>query len=90
MMFLISFIQMVKISKDPDTMESLALHDLVSRLDLSKEMSDTQMPTYENVYQETLVGDKTAKQKHRDFANQMLKWPRDDDNKVRYIGIDTF
>ena len=67
-------------------MDSLALHDLVSRLDLSKDMADTQMPTYENVYQQTLVGDKSMKEKHQEIANKMLKWPRDDDNKVNCMG----
>ena len=77
---------MVKISKDADTMNSLALGDLVSRLDLSKDMADTQMPTYENVFQQTLVGDKNMKEKHLDVFNKILRWPRDDDNKVSRIG----
>ena len=67
-------------------MDSLALHDLVSRLDLSKDMADTQMPTYENVYQQTLVGDKSMKEKHQEIANKILKWPRDDDNNVNCMG----
>jgi hypothetical protein len=77
---------MVKLSKDPDTMDSLALQDLISRLDLSKDMADTQMPTYENVYQQTLVGDKNMMEKHREVFNKILKWPRDDNNKVRSMG----
>ena len=76
---------MVKLSKDPDTMDSLALHNLVSRLDLSKDMADTQMPTYENVYQQTLAGDKHLMEKHQEIVNKILKWPRDDNNKVRHI-----
>ena len=67
-------------------MDSLALHNIVSRLDLSKDMADTQMPSYENVYEQTLVGDGSMKEKHQEIVKKILKWPRDDNNKVSCMG----
>ena len=76
---------MVKISKDPGTMNSLALHDLLSRLDLSKGVSDTRIPTYEDLYLANWFTDRHTQLKHQEAVTKILNWPRDDNNRVSFV-----
>ena len=71
---------MEKIARDMETIQSLALSDLLSRLDLSK---DTQVPTYKVLYPENLPNEKETQEKHQEIVRKIVNWPRDDNNRVR-------
>ena len=73
---------MLKIHKDQESMNSLALHDLLSRLDLSKDVEDTRMPAYEELYPDSWVEDKSTRDRHRDAVTKIVNWPRDENNRV--------
>ena len=73
---------MLKIYKDEDSMNSLALHDLLSRLDLSMDVLDTRMPVYEELYPDSWVDDKHARDRHREAVTKILDWPRDENDEV--------
>ena len=75
---------MVNISKDQETIQSLALSDLLSRLDLSKDISDTRMPTYEDLYPEGWLSNRESQEKHQEIVRKIVNWPIDDNYKVRY------
>ena len=71
---------MGQISRDKEAIQSLALSDLLSRLDLSK---DTQVPTYKVLYPENLPNEKKTQEKHQEIVRKIVNWPRDDNNRVR-------
>ena len=73
---------MKNIAKNQETIRSLALSDLLSRLDLSK---GTQLPTYKVLYPETLANDSRTQDKHQETVRKIVNWPRDDDNRVSLI-----
>ena len=63
-------------------MNCLALHDLLSRLDLSKEVEDTRMPAYDELYPDSWVEDKSTRDRHCDVVSKIINWPRDESNRV--------
>ena len=67
---------MKNIAKNQETIRSLALSDLLSRLDLSK---GTQLPTYKVLYP---ANDSRTQDKHQETVRKIVNWPRDDDNRV--------
>ena len=69
-------------SKDTDTVTSLDLSGLMSRLDLTKNVSHTNMPAYEELYPDKLEGEKQDQEKYRDSLNMILNWPKDEHGKV--------
>ena len=71
---------MEKIARDKETIQSLALSDLLSRLDLSK---DTQVPTYKVLYPENSLNDRETQGKHQVIVRKIVNWPRDDNIWVR-------
>jgi hypothetical protein len=77
----------VNISKDQETIQSLALSDLLSRLDLSKDISDTRMPTYEDLNPEGWLSNRESQEKHQEIVRKIVNWPIDDNYKVRYTSI---
>ena len=71
---------MKNIAKNQETIRSLALSDLLSRLDLSE---DTQLPTYKVLYPETLANDRGTQKRHQEIVRKIVNWPKDDDTRVR-------
>ena len=72
---------MEQIARDKEAIQSLALSDLLTRLDLSK---DAQVPTYRVLYLENLPNEKETKEKHQEIVRKIVNWPRDDNNRVRF------
>ena len=62
------------VTADKDLVNSLNLHDLLSRLDLSK---DTKMrkPVYEDLYPDNWAGDSQAERRHREAVLKIINWP---------------
>jgi hypothetical protein len=63
-------------------MNSLALHELLSRLDLTKDVEETRMPAYEELYPDSWLEDKSTRDRHRDAVTKIINWPRDENNRV--------
>ena len=73
---------MRNIARDQETVQSLALSDLLSRLDLSK---DTQLLTYKVLFPEILVNNREIQKRHQEMLRKIVNWPRDENNKVRVL-----
>ena len=73
---------MRNIARDQETVQSLALSDLLSSLDLSKE---TQLLTYKVLFPEILVNDREIQERHQEMLRKIVNWPRDENNKVRVL-----
>ena len=69
-------------SNNPDIVTSLDLHGLLSRLDLSRGVSDTRMAEYEDLYPDGWAGDRLAERRHREAVSKIVNWPADDTNTV--------
>ena len=76
------FVQVVRMSRNGDIVTSLDLHSLMSRLDLSKDVSNTVMPAYEELDPDSRVGDGQTQEMYRAAVHKIINWPRDDDNMV--------
>ena len=63
-------------------MNRLELEDLMSRLDLSKDSTDTQRPSYTDLYPQGWGRDALAELQHREAVHKIVRWPVDEDNKV--------
>lgn len=77
----------VRMSKDTDTVTSLDLSGLMSRLDLTKNVSHTNMPAYEELYPDKLEGEKQDQEKYRDSLNMILNWPKDEHGKFDFLMV---
>ena len=64
-------------------MTSLDLHELMSRVDLSKDVPDTSRPAYEELHRDSWMGEKQVQEMYREALHKILNWPRDDNNMVR-------
>ena len=73
---------MRNIARDQETVQSLALSDLLSSLDLSKE---TQLLTYKVLFPEILVNDREIQERHQEMLRKIVNWPRDENNEVRVL-----
>ena len=72
-------------SRDPKTVNSLGLKELLSRLDLSKNVEETKMPEYKELYPETWVADANIREQHQETVNKIVRWPRDENNHVSHL-----
>ena len=70
------------ISGNPDIVSALDLSDILSRLDLSKDVTDTRMPTYEELYPANWAGDRAKEEMHKKVVLNILSWPRGENNLV--------
>jgi hypothetical protein len=61
--------------KNTALVTSLDLSTLLSRLDLSKEESDTRRPVYDKLYPDSWVGDQQAEGRHKEAFLKMIHWP---------------
>ena len=80
--FICSYVQVVTKSSNPDIVTNLDLSGLLSRLELSGNVSDTRMPAYEDLYPDRWAGDRQAEGRHRDSIHKIVNWPTDDKNMV--------
>jgi len=71
----------VNISRDPKTVNSLGLEELLSRLDLSKNVEETRRPEYKELYPENWVADAKIREQHQETVNKIVRWPRDENNQ---------
>eukprot|EP00092_Neocalanus_flemingeri_P023610 GFUD01025604.1.p1 GENE.GFUD01025604.1~~GFUD01025604.1.p1 ORF type:complete len:567 (+),score=140.62 GFUD01025604.1:112-1812(+) len=74
----------VTMSSNLDIVTSLNLHGLLSRLDLSKGVSNTRMAAYEDLYPDGWAGDRGAERRHKEAVYKIVNWPRDDENVFDY------
>ena len=72
----------MNLSQDPKTVNSLALEELLSRLDLSKDVEQTTIPQYKELYPENWMADANIRNKHQDMFTKIVRWPMDENNLV--------
>ena len=69
-------------SSNPDIVTSLDLHGLLSRLDLSRDVSEKRMPVYEDIYPDGWAWDRLAEKRLKDAVHKIVNWPTDHKNVV--------
>ena len=69
-------------SSNQDIVNSLDLHGLLSRLDLSRGVSGARMASYEDLYPEGWAEDRLAEGRHREAVYKIVNWPKDEKNMV--------
>ena len=71
-------------SRNADIVASFDLHELMAKLDLSKDVSDKKTPEDEEMYSSSWIGNRQSKEKYKDALQKIKGWPKDDNNRVRY------
>ena len=67
--------QVKSLLKNTDLVKDLNLSSMLSRLDISKDASDTRKPAYEELYPTSWVGDQQAERQHKEAFLKMNNWP---------------
>lgn len=68
-------------SRNQELVTYLDLSSTLSKLDLSKKVTKTRMPTYNELYRDGWQGDIKAEETHRDTVYKIVAWPTDDENR---------
>jgi hypothetical protein len=76
---------MKALSMKPSLVKSLEIEDLMLRLDLSKDPSDSRRPSYNELYPTGWARDKHSELKHREAIHKIIHWPASDNNKVKGV-----
>ena len=74
---------MKELSLSPDLVKDLGIEDLMSRLDLSRDQSDSRRPSYDELYPTGWARNKHAEFRHREAVHKIVHWPASDNNKVK-------
>ena len=74
---------MKELSMNPDLVKGLEIEDLMSRLDLSKNASDSRRPSYNELYPTGWARNKHNELRHREAVHKIVHWPASDNNKVK-------
>jgi hypothetical protein len=82
---LIELLQVVRISRNSDIISTLELHELMSKLDLSRNVSDRNSPEDEELYSSSWKGNRQSKANYKDALKKIKDWPKDDNRKVRLL-----
>ena len=67
--------QVKSLLRNTELVTSLDLSAMLSRLDLSKEVSDTRRPVNDKLYPNNWVGDQQAEGRHKEAFLKMINWP---------------
>ena len=73
---------MRSLARDQNLVKSLELEGLISRLDLSKEPSETRRPSYSDLYPIGWGPDSQAELVHKEAFTKIVHWPVDHNSKV--------
>jgi len=76
--------EMRSLARDQNLVKSLELEGLISRLDLSKEPSETRRPSYSDLYPAGWGPDSQEELVHREALTKIVHWPIDHNNKFDY------
>ena len=74
------------LARNKSLVASLELDGVISRLDLSKEPSDTKRPSYSDLYPMGWVAD-TQAEVHRETIHKIVHWPLGQDNRARNTAL---
>ena len=66
-------------------MNNLALEEILSRLDLSKDVEETKMPEYNKLYPDNWMADANKREQHQETVTKIVRWPIDENNKVSHL-----
>ena len=83
-MLIVHTFQLKALAVDPNIVTSLELHELMSRLDLSKDESESRRPSYDELYPDGWAWDKQAELRHREAVHKIVHWPANDKHVVQY------
>ena len=67
---------------NPDLVKSLEIEELTSRLDLSKDPSESRRRSYNEQYPTGWARNQHTEIRHRESVHKIVHWPASDNNKV--------
>ena len=67
---------------NPDLVKGLEIEDLMSRLNLSTDPSDSRRPSYNELYPTGWARNTHTELRHREAVHKIVHWPALNNNKV--------